>query len=436
MEIFNEKNDTAIRVFSLNGFFKEKIKANEVKSRQDARKVGPFCDSQKNLMLWVNWGTRKSGKKVRPYFRHYPSKSKNDISSTIKPRINEEFSISKNEKSESLVHRKAKEILLHCLNRMLENNQELNWTYADKRTSDFGLTGNFLSGARRVVKEYRIQPPFVDHYDLDIAILGEKIVNTPIILGAIELELTSEVDLLKTFLCKSLGFPLFCIDLKGSDLNEITEEWCIERLTETTQSSDDGRRRNYVFIHNMLYPVFLSFPSFLNYSEKHHYVIFVKETYLKRLFDLLKKLKFALKLSDKDVIVSQVNLNPKDKGSIAMFNNEGSIAGFNWKEYNQEKYIRIILKRPINKKGLIYQFHLVMTSLLTLHFDALVGYKYDSGVQNSDIENPIWIVSHWVKNENDSTSSFSPKYYNLCPKHVSEPIFEILRILSGNNQKN
>ena len=83
-----------------------------------------------------------------------------------------------------------------------------------ERSSDFHLSGDQLKGALIAQKEYRIHPPFANFYNLDIAILGPKIHSEKIILGAIEIEHTHEVDMLKTLLCKSLGFPLFTLDKK------------------------------------------------------------------------------------------------------------------------------------------------------------------------------------------------------------------------------
>jgi hypothetical protein len=97
-----------------------------------------------------------------------------------------------------------------------------------------------------------------------------------VVLGAIEIEHTHEVELLKTLLYQSLGFPLFTINISDIDYDEITEEWCIKRLTETKGTSEDQRRRNYVYIHNMLYPVYLSGYESWQLGDRHQYIIFAK----------------------------------------------------------------------------------------------------------------------------------------------------------------
>ena len=113
--------DTAIRIFSpTEGFLKERIKSRHIKSREDARKVGPFCNECKQLMYWVNWGTKENGKKIKPYFRRY-----SDGESAInhfQQRIQKEQKETENLKQRN-IHQKAQETLLKALNYLLQTNR-------------------------------------------------------------------------------------------------------------------------------------------------------------------------------------------------------------------------------------------------------------------------------------------------------------------------
>lgn len=419
--------DAAIRIFSpTEGFLKEKIKALQIKSREDARKVGPFFSDGNEQVYWVNWGTKEKGKKIKPYFRRY-SDGKNAICH-FQQRLHKEQKETENLKQKN-IHKKVQEILLNALKKLLKNNTQIQWACNDHRLTDFALAGNLLSDVLTVEKEYRIVPPFINYYDLDIALLGEKICNKNIILGAIEIEHTHEVDLLKTLLCKSLGFPLFTINISDADYDEITEEWCIKRLTETKYNSGDDRRRNYVYIHNMLYPVFLTGYESWGVGDSHQYIIFANEQEVKKLSSYIDLLKKTLSLNNSDVNFVVVNRNPEDKGSNTMFENEGALAGENWKEYNPNKFIRLILKRPRAKSGSIYKFHLVLTQLLALHVDCLVGYKFDTGKSNFERENPIWDVTRSERNLNGPPNYIWHKK-RFCPKRISEPVREIIKYIS------
>lgn len=418
----------AIRIFSpIKGFLSEEILANDIKSREDARKLGPFLDSTGNeLMLWVNWGIRRDGRKIRPYFRRYADKKETER--YLQVRISEEFEVLEKARSNSF-HQKIQNHFVTAINKLINDQKSLNWVFSDPRMSDFPLTGNLLSGVVKAEKEYKIHPPFYNgEYRLDIALIGEKIYNKPIILGAIEIEYTHEAELLKTLICKSCGFPIFTLNVKDVTEENITEEWCMQRLRETTETSEDSRRRNYIYIHNMLYPVFLSNYEGWGLNEQHQYLVFLKDEKLSELQKLLNTLKVCLKLSNAEVNIMVVNLNPNDKGSIKMFENEGSIAGSDWQEYNSKSFLRIVMKRPKNKSGPIYKFHLSLTQLLTLRYDCLVGYKLETGHMCEDKENPIWHVKRVERvSEKPKDNVWHKKRF--CPKRVSEPVRKILDLI-------
>jgi hypothetical protein len=106
-----------------------------------------------------------------------------------------------------------------------------------------------------------------------------------------------------------------------------------------------------------------------------------------------------------------------------MFENEGSIAGPEWREYNDHQYLRIALKRARERRGSLYKFHVALANLLTLHFDCLVGYKIARGEYNSEAGSPVWLREKWLPKEEKYVT------YRLLPKRVSEPVYRIAKIL-------
>ena len=418
--------ETAIRIFSpTEGFLNEKVYAIDIKGREDARKIGPFCNNNKELMSWVRWYEKANGKKVKPHFKISGGKRRSitHFSQIIKHEVE-----NLNEAKKTDIHKKTQKMLLKAINKLIAQNKPIPWAFNDKRLTDFPLTGNLLSDVKFAQKEYVITPPFTKKYSLDIGLIGNIIYRKPVILGAIEIENTHDVDLLKTLIVKSLGFPLLTIDIKGVDYNEITEEWCLKRLTETTFNSDDNRRRNYVYLHNMLYPVYLSNFNKFEIGPNHQYIIFIADKDQAKLIRTIEQLKISLKLSNESVKIQSTKKNINDKGSLSLFENEGALAGPNWRDYNENLLIRLIIKRPIHKNGQIYIFHLILTQLLTLHFNCLVGYKFNSGTRNSEKEETIWMATRKHLNPKKN-----PKYIferkRFCPKRVSEPINEIISII-------
>jgi hypothetical protein len=227
----------ALRVASLHGSFKE-INARDIKSRPDARKLGPFVDQSEEWVSWVGWGKRKTGKSIPPYFRHCGAYRTNV---DIRELVNQK----RRTCSESEIHKKAKTVTLDYLKKLIAKGEKLPWAYKDDRVSDFSLSGNLLSEVEDVKQEYQYRATSLSDskFEFDIALLGKSVNNNPIILGAIEFELTHEFELLKCLVSKSSGFPLISIDLKDVTEQEITEDWCKRRLLETKNSSDDNRRQ-------------------------------------------------------------------------------------------------------------------------------------------------------------------------------------------------
>lgn len=399
--------NNATRLYSFSGLLKENIEAGNIKSPSDARKLGPFVDEDKLPLTWINWSKPKgkSQKKTRPYFRHYP---KGEVSKGRFKTINEELEERK-KFAESDLHKKAKETIFEYLAQQIAKKKKINWAYKDERISEFSLTGDLLSEVIDVKMEYIYSTPFGIEYRFDIALLGTKLSKEPILLGVIEIEKENRFGLLKCLLCKSLGFPLISINVENLQIEDINENWCEQSIKETTISSEDGLRRNYIYIHNFLYTLYTNIPQDIRKDDKHQYIIFSSNTDYEKLYEYLVKYKKLLAFNDDKIIhIHKVKLNTNEISSVSMFKNEGSIAGVDWQSYNEDKYIRITLDIPFDKKGNLYLYHIIMARLFNSHFQTLIGYKYAKGVYNEFPDKPCWEKKG---NMLEETISIIPKHY-------------------------
>lgn len=355
-------------VFSWNGILSERINALNIKGREHARKLGFFVDDSNKLVYWKNWGTiEKTGRKRKPHFCHYPVGRSQRFEV---PDVQREFSEREQQKGETAKHKRAKEAIAELLRRLIREGQSINWSFNDPDASDFHFSGNLLADVVEVKTEYPVHTPFGRDYQLDIALLGERIAKHPIILGGIEIEFTHKFEMSKCLFCKCLGFPLVCVDIEELNESDISEEWAYSALIETTRDSNDGRRRNYIYLHDTLYPVYINIPSYITNDKRHQYVVFVGDESFDKLYSLLEKLKSYLGIKTTDVLIQP--LQCKNEQMKSMLENEGSIAGPLWKDYNENRFLRINLDRPYSKKGAIYKYHLAMSSLLNAYFKTLV----------------------------------------------------------------
>lgn len=401
-----------------DGFFKKEIEATAIKSRADARKIGPFTDENNKKVLWVNWGQYKeTGKYIPPYFRHYPKNHKHDseIGAEIKNRFNASL--------ESKTHEKAKECIIDALKEKLNKKHHLPWAFKDTRTSDFSLSGDLLADVEIIEKEYILKTPFGEDYRLDIALLGKKIKNKRVLLAGIEIEFTHEFEMIKCLLLKTLGFPLISIDVSDLGVSEINEEWAKNSLIETTKSNEAGIRKNYIYIHESIYPLYMDIPRDILNETRHQYLLFTKEKHHDQLKKYLNELKKYLDINSPDILIQEIRISNDQTKKIV--EHAGSIAGEEWRNYNKDRFISITLDKPITKSGNIYIFHLIMAQLMNAIFDTLVGYKYETGIKNYDPNVLSWKIT-------DYKNSTYPNYkvYNLISKQVSEPIHEILNIFN------
>jgi hypothetical protein len=119
-----------------------------------------------------------------------------------------------------------------------------------------------------------------------------------------------------------------------------------------------------------------------------------------------------------------VNINHRDKGSLTMQVNDTSLIGQGIGDYDIDHYIRISTSKPIHD-SVLWIFHMVLTKLLALRFDCLVGYKYQkTGLTNSRHDSRYWEKDIWEGGKKVRTS-------RICPKELSEPVFQILRLIDN-----
>jgi hypothetical protein len=410
----------ALRVYSWRGILVDSIEATAIKSRADARKLGPFADSERRRVTWVRWTqVAKTNRWRRAHFRHFP---KTHPEEDVQADLRREFERREVAKAESSEHLGAKEHLAAYLQGLVAARRSLRWAFVDKRVSGFCLTGDLLSDVAEVRTEYPIHTPFGRDYKLDIALLGPRIARKHIVLGGIEIEFAHEFEMTRCLVCKALGFPLLSIDIaEFAEWPMSSFQWLESALVETTVSSDDQRRRNYIYIHDALYPVYMDIPTTIAKENRHQYIVFAKEEQFDRLLSLLLKLKEVFGISGNAVLIQPVPC--KNEQMRAMFLNEGSIAGHDWSAYNGSKYIRVTLDKPVGKAGPIYKYHLAMASLLNAHFHTLVGYKFRPGIYNEDPADPIWQV--WIPD--DGIAKKTP----LIQKHLSEPLSSNMAVLES-----
>jgi len=409
--------ESALRLVSWHGHERDQVRALDIRSQADARKLAPFIDDGRKPVCWVNWSKprKTTNKKTLPHFRRlvFSRFARKSFQS-----LDEEL-VQKQKLSESKVHKLAKERLCEHLKNKLLAGQPYEWAFKDERVSAFSLVGNLLAGVEEIVTEYSYETCFGFEYKFDIALLGPVLGGERLLLGAIEIEKENRVGMLKCLVCKALGFPMVCVNIEDLTDEDITDAWIARSLKETKSNSTDGLRRNYVYVHNALYPVYLNIPAGVRGGTKHQYVIFCKEEDFELLGKRITECKNWLELDNASVSIDRPRLNADNATSRKMFSNEGSVAGSDWPSYNNEHYLRLTLDVPLAKSGSIYLFHLLLSRVLNAEFDTIAGYKYAPGVRNENADDAFWRTGS-LFNDGDQ----------IAPKQLSEhikPIIDFLR---------
>lgn len=400
--------DTAIKLCSRLGHLTEEIRAINIRSYADSRQKGPFVDVHGKPVYWKGWSKRKTsrGKYKRPHFSKYP------YGEVKKAQVDLE-GVKKSNGGESKVHKKARIELAKYIESEMLSGQEITWAFKDPEISDFSFTGNLLEQVVEVKTNYRYTiKEFGLSFEYDIALLGPQVSSEPIILGGIELEKTHRFEQLKLLASRCLSFPLISINIEDLKEDDIDEEWCRKSIRETKNSSDDERRRNFVYLHSMLIPFYLDIPSSYRPDKKHCIIIFCRPERLRKLFRYLNEYKKLLEFNGQDIIhIDKPVLKELEPTSVSGFENEGSIAGVQWREYNEREYIRVTMSVIDKKKEKLLFFSHILARLVNTYADAIVGYKYSKGIKNPNHDEQFWTSETGI---------------NVCPKTISQPLFPIL----------
>lgn len=244
------------------------------------------------------------------------------------------------------------------------------------------------------------------------------------VLGGVEIEFCHAFDGRKTLIGKALGFPLISIDITEMALDELTPEWAQQVLTATTRGHKQGLRQTYIYIHDLLYPLYARLPLFLDDEQRHQFLVFSDDQTLSKLNHWIKLLADKLEYSKREVDVAFVNGTSEQ--SRKMLEYAGLVVGSDWREFNEQRCLRLTVPRPKGPADLhAHRFHMTVARLLLSHTDSLVGYKYCKGVKNDHPEEDVWIARHW------NTELKTVTQHRVLPKRLAEPINRLIAIISN-----
>lgn len=405
----------ALQYFSRLGPFKKKVSAFEIKSREYYRDILPLiCPDTKRPVTWVK-GTFKNGSVVRrSHFRILTGSVRNDFNY-------HEYNKYRIESVQSEEHKKAKKVILEALSRkMATTRKDMFWNFAYNEVSDFYFRGNILFNAVKFEEEYCIKTILDKKLFLDIAVLGESVDNSPLLLFGIEVEKGHKFTGVKAILCKSLGFPFASIDISGMSLDEINVEWAEKALTLTTKDDAMGFRKNFVYLPPVLYPLHVRHENMiLDIENRHSYIIFANEVTLKKIESELVYIRNSLGYDQKTLNISVVN-GQKSRDALHQVQLAGETIGEGWEQLNNSQFLRVTVPRPNVKNGIsnLHKFYLLMARSF-LENDALVGYKYTTGraCAQSESSNDLWTAYQIFPGEKKKAIP-----HRFLPKLLSTPL--------------
>lgn len=215
-----------------------------------------------------------------------------------------------------------------------------------------------------------------------------------------------------------MGFPLISIDITDMSLEQITPEWAERALTATTASSKNGQRKTYVYLNDLLYPLYVRLPASLTEGDdfRHQYIVFAPDPQLVRIKSLLTDVCKALGLSSPQVL--QQIVNGKSGSAAKQVANLGDIAGPDWRDFNATRCLTITLDRPRSAWDLpSHLMHVSVAVLLASRGNALVGYKDRLGILNEHPESDVW------------TEYRRGEWHRTLPKRLAEPFQRYLAVI-------
>jgi hypothetical protein len=244
------------------------------------------------------------------------------------------------------------------------------------------------------------------------------------VLGGIEIELGHAFDGRKALIGRSLGFPLISIDIGEMSLNEITPKWAQDVLAVTTHSHELGRRQTYIYLHDLLYPLFAQVPTFIDPEQRHQFLVFADDITLRKLVDWSNRL--AQVLGYPRGTIAPALVNAKSEQARRMLEQAGNVVGPDWRDFNDHQCLRLTVPRPKGPDDLQAQrFHMAMARVLLSRADALVGYNYRNGLHNDNTDDDVWVYTRWIPEQGAATA------YRVLPKRLAEPVDYLIQIVSN-----
>jgi hypothetical protein len=413
--------DQALVALSRKGQFKEVIKARDIPSREHARKLWPLVTPEPpfELVTYVRPSFDADGKLLRrSHFSRLPKNKRQSVAKQFEAEEKEWHRVV----SESKEHRQAKELLAQELVRLMKNEEPVLWCFADRQRSDFPFKGNLLLGANQIETEFPIKTPLGKEYRLDVAVLGPPIKTERMLLAGIEIELGHAFDGYKGLISKTLGFPLISVDITDMQLHDITAQWASNALQATTLDHVQGLRKTFIYLHDLVYPQFVCFPEWLNKEQRHQYLIFAHDSELNQLEKWVKELARCLNYTKQEVAVAKVHAVSEQ--ARLQLERAGFVVGSDWAAVNDHQCLRITVDRPKSIDDVrAHRFHTTLARLLLSEVNALVGYKYCTGINNDDPEEDLWHHHRWLGPETE------PEVSRVLPKRLAEPMSRILSLV-------
>lgn len=413
----------ALMVYSWAGLLKTKVSAFAISSREDARRLGPFADLEgERSVLWRRRSINPLTKRLarRSHFAYYPDRSLPPSVEQLRKEVAEEVESEQRTKGESARHRKAQLAMVDAIKDAIARGMALKWAYRDKRLS-YSFKGNLLAEAIDAIPNYMVRTAAGDRFYVDVAIIGRAINRLPIVVGAVEIEYTHEFSMAKCLMLRSLGFPLFSIDVSETTEDGIDSAWASKILAETTWTSSDERRRNYVYLNDVLAPVFLDAGHLEHRSATHQFLVFAKNMDLEKLDAWLQIAAEKLELR-KPSDLYLMRHNAKHPSAKKAVENAGAVAGEGWQDMNAGSYLLVQMRRPAKPSGALYLLHLLFARLVSSQIDAIVGYRA-TGL-NPSTDGRMWTMYDLPAGQYGGT------WVPVLPMQVSYPASWVMRTMA------
>lgn len=415
--------EDAVSIFSRAGLYKKIVRARDIKSHEQARKLWPMAStgSPRELVTWVRSIFDDNGKlKRRSHFRTLPHRAGTTIAGIFDKEERERVQLF----TESREHALAKKLVADCLRQKLESGLRMPWSFKDTGSSDFPFVGNLLLGAETVVMEERVKTAFGCEYRLDVAVLSPIIGKRPLVLGGVEIEWKHAFDGRKALIGKSQAFPLISLDISDMVLADITPEWAESALTQTTRDDALGLRKSYVYLHDLVFPLYCQIPLNIFQEDSQQLLVFAVDGELDQLKSWIRTYQTRLSIPTLELGIAFVT--GKSPVARKRLENIGAVVGPDWESINPDRCL-LLTFAPIKKDDVRWHLmYLCLANLLLSFTDTLVGYRYRSGYHNNDIEEDLWSSSTWIPEKEAFTDPV-----HVLPKRLAEPRSSIVRVLDS-----